>query len=83
MNREQRRKAKKQKSSAPAVPEPKVYYTCDPHKNTECKKTNCHINGGPCECTTRLEFAMQPVERVRLILPVEADLAKEIGLEVE
>lgn len=83
MNREQRRKAKKQKSSAPAVPEPKVYYICNPYKNTACKKTNCHINGGPCKHTTNLAFAVQPVETATLVLPVDAKLASELGLEVE
>ena len=26
-------------------------YICDPTKATECKKTNCFINGGPCHYT--------------------------------
>lgn len=83
MNREQRRKAARNKSTKPATPEPKIYYVCNPYKNTDCKKTNCHINGGPCKHTTNLEFAVQPVESVKLVLPVDSDLAKELNLEVE
>lgn len=29
----------------------RVYY-CDAQKNTQCKKTGCYINGGPCMLTT-------------------------------
>lgn len=51
-------------------PEMKVHYVCDPAKNTACRKTNCHINGGPCIHTTKLEFAKQPVEKVKLVIPM-------------
>lgn len=33
-----------------------VYY-CDPSKNTECRKTGCYENGGPCRHTTHVEYA--------------------------
>lgn len=32
-------------------------YLCDPEKYTACKKTACHINGGPCRMTVFEEFA--------------------------
>lgn len=32
-----------------------VQYLCDPAKNTECRKTSCFINGGPCHMTTKEE----------------------------
>ena len=81
MNREQRRRARKNK--AQEVPQPVVHYVCDPEKNTACKKTNCHINGGPCTRTTHLEFAKQPVEKATLVLPMTKKEAAELGLEVE
>ena len=31
-------------------------YDCDPEKNTECPKTNCHINGGDCRLTTHRKY---------------------------
>ena len=31
-------------------------YYCDPEKNTECPKTNCHINGGDCRLTTHRKY---------------------------
>jgi len=36
--------------------ERKAMYECDPDKNTECRKTNCYINGGECHLTARAEF---------------------------
>lgn len=81
MNREQRRKAKKRKEQN--VPQPVVHYTCDPIKNTQCKKTHCHINGGPCTHTKHLEFAKQPVEKATMILPMTKKEAAELRLEVE
>ena len=60
--------------------EPKTYFVCDPDKNKLCRKTNCHINGGPCTSTTRLEFAKQPVKTVRLVIPVEKTDMVDFGL---
>ena len=34
-------------------------YQCDPEKNAECKKTDCYINGGPCDKTTRKECRIE------------------------
>lgn len=31
-------------------------YSCDPKKNTACKKTQCYINGGACYLTTEKKF---------------------------
>lgn len=28
-----------------------VLYECDAYNNTECSKTGCYLNGGPCFCT--------------------------------
>lgn len=28
---------------------------CDPSKNTDCRKTECYVNGGPCKRTTKRE----------------------------
>lgn len=33
----------------------RVYY-CDAQKNTQCKKTACYINGGPCMLTTHSQY---------------------------
>lgn len=32
-----------------------TFYVCDPEKNTECNKSICHINGGPCHHTKNPE----------------------------
>lgn len=32
-------------------------YPCDPSKNTECRKTGCFKNGGPCSSTRHAEYA--------------------------
>ena len=38
-------------------------YICEPDKNTECKKSDCFKNGGPCYMTTKREFAKGADER--------------------
>lgn len=35
-----------------------LLFLCDPKKNTECRKTMCHMGGGECHCTTRPEFSV-------------------------
>lgn len=41
----------------------KLYlYLCDPNKNTECRKTGCHLTGGICYHTTHAEFAKGEIE---------------------
>lgn len=53
----------------------RILYKCDPNKNTACSKTKCFINGGPCNCTTKLLYAVQPLETVKFVMPVtEQDL---------
>ena len=37
----------------------KPTYVCDPKINTECKKTNCYLNGGLCEYTFDKRFAVK------------------------
>lgn len=32
-------------------------YLCDPTKNTECTKTECHINGGECFFTLQKMYS--------------------------
>lgn len=59
--------------------EPKIYYECDPEKHTECSKTNCWVNGGPCKHTTHIEFAQDPNAPVKLVLPVEKTDAVKLG----
>lgn len=34
-------------------------YMCDPALNTSCLKTMCHLNGGPCECTSNKQYAKE------------------------
>ena len=63
--------------------EPKTYFICDPEKNTMCRKTSCHLTGGPCTSTTHLEFAKQPVKTVRLVIPVEKTDMVDLGLVEE
>lgn len=36
---------------------PKGTYPCDPKKAVGCLKTECFINGGLCEATTKKEWA--------------------------
>lgn len=36
-------------------------YMCDPEKNTECTKTGCYINDGPCHFTCNKEFEKEGV----------------------
>ena len=33
-------------------------YVCNPAINTECSKTNCYINGGPCSRTLDPKFTL-------------------------
>lgn len=39
-------------------------YVCDPKKNTVCRKTACHINGGPCSHTTNKQYKKAGTKRV-------------------
>lgn len=32
-------------------------YSCDPSKNTECKKNGCYITGGECHLTSHKEYS--------------------------
>ena len=31
-------------------------YICDTDRNTECPKTACHLNGGPCKHTKNQKY---------------------------
>lgn len=39
-------------------------YVCDPKKNTVCRKTACHINGGPCSHTTNKQYKKAGTKRM-------------------
>lgn len=53
--------------------EQRITYTCDPELNTQCNKQSCFIFGGNCRRTAHLEFAKQPVEKVRLDVPMSQE----------
>lgn len=92
MNRKQRRAAAKkylkdQRKKKSSDPEPQTQYVCDPTLNVHCKKTHCHLNGGPCHHTMKLEYAKQPVEKVRMVIPVtgkeRTELMKQYAEELK
>lgn len=45
-------------------------FECDPEKNTECSKTNCHINGGECRHTRKGIYAVDP-SKVTMVIPTD------------
>lgn len=46
----------KKKTKSPDV------YLCNPYRsNNTCSKTGCFINGGECETTTKIEWALMPI----------------------
>lgn len=65
------------------MPAPRAQYKCDPEKNVNCRKTNCYLHGGPCTSTAHLEFAKQPVESVKLVIPMSKETAEELGFTEE
>ena len=53
-------------------------YLCDPEKNTECKKTACYINDGPCKCTMNPAYALTDLNGDPIIrAQVSYDTTKE------
>lgn len=56
----------------------RVFYTCDPEKNINCRKTECCINDGQCKLTKNLEFAKQPVETVTFAFPMSTEEFAEL-----
>lgn len=43
-------------------------YLCDPRKNVHCSKgITCFMNGGPCQETTREEYATDPATQAELM----------------
>jgi hypothetical protein len=47
--------------------EGKTLYLCDPARNTECRKSDCRVNGGDCYATHNIEYATyQPVMCCRI-----------------
>lgn len=65
------------------APKMKAYYTCNPCKNVACNKANCYVNGGPCHCTTNLDYALQPVKIAKLVIPVALEDLEDTGLITE
>lgn len=53
----------------------KIFYACDPTKNTICKKVECIKDGGKCSLTSRAEFAVNP-DVVTLVFDVTDEDAK-------
>jgi len=37
----------------------KVFYRCDPEKNTECRKYGCFIHRGECKATSKAECSVK------------------------
>ena len=35
-----------------------MYFYCDPRKNTQCKKSNCYVNGGKCNITEHMQYSL-------------------------
>lgn len=58
-------------------------YLCDVAKNTACKKTGCHINGGDCYRTANIAFAIQPIEKVLLVIPNAGLVSEEEDTDKE
>lgn len=50
-------------------------FACDPEKNVACKKSGCHIFGGPCKHTKYMKYAKNPD---KVIMVVSTD-AKTLG----
>lgn len=42
----------------------RMLYQCDPELHTECTKTGCYLNGGPCELTFHAEFRVAGTEGI-------------------
>lgn len=65
------------------VTAPKIYYECDPSKNTTCNKRSCYLHGGPCEHTTNIAFARKPIANVKLVLPMSEEDMNGIKFQEE
>lgn len=35
----------------------RIWY-CNPFENSDCRKTGCYINDGPCHFTTKEQYAL-------------------------
>lgn len=55
-------------------------YLCDTERNTQCRKTMCHVNGGPCECTAKEEYAKEltPVYKLEEMMEVQEAFQKRL-----
>ena len=58
---------------------PKIFYTCDPEKHTECSKTECYLHGGRCSKTKNAAFAKEPVTIVHVVFDVEPEDAQALA----
>lgn len=58
-----------------------IYFRCDPEKNTACSKTNCHLNGGPCQYTKFRCYAVDP-DVFTIMIPTDGCEIKEVAIDV-
>lgn len=56
-------------------------YLCDPERNILCGKTECYINGGLCECTTRKQFAKEltPVFKLEAMMEKQREFQMRLN----
>ena len=54
-----------------------ILYICDPEKNTECSKEECHINGGQCRCTEDSRYAKR-INNGKLLIALGVDAIQEM-----
>lgn len=74
-----KRRLKKKKDNQYKLPDGLVF--CDPDKNKECKKTSCHIYGGPCFMTHDKNCQKMYMNRTEIKkFKKENDMFKEIPL---
>ena len=52
-------------------------FLCDPHKNTACSKSACHIYGGPCRYTKYMKYAKDPSKVTMFVQCGDEILGKE------
>jgi len=71
------------------MPGTKIQYICDPDKNVKCNRNNCALKPippampGPCKHTTNINFAKQPIETVKIVVPMSVEEFNELKHEGE
>lgn len=56
-------------------------YLCDPSKNNVCSKTECHLHGGLCYCTSQKQFAEELTPVYKLESMMDAQRAFQVRLD--